>query len=364
MNSLFLANIELNENDGIYKKIMAQKKKKKNSSEGWLITKRSNGARVYDYQANIENTSNENIFETSKKTILEHKIGLLYIRHMIPSIKLIKFLIWSKNRKIKIFYEIPTYPFFAEQFRTAKKKSRAIAKIILNIIFFPFIYKNIDRLVVIKSNTKARMLPKMIEITNGVGTEDIIPKSYTNKDESNIFRMVAVGTIYPYHGYDRILKGLSECNEKIGDVIVEFHVVGESYTIDELKNQVKKMGLKHVVFHGIKSTSELNKLYDKFDVGLGCLALYKRNANIDTTLNIIEYYCRGIPVVTSGTSPMEKYQSDTTIYVSNNSKSIDIKRIYEQFKNIKASELKKISSIAKDKFSWNYIMSELLREVL
>lgn len=363
MNSLFLANVELGNNEGIFKKIIAQAKGLK-STNGWLITKKSKNAKVYDLQTNTEYTSTENIFSTSKNIILEHKIGIVYIRHMLPSIKLINFLMWLKNRNIKILYEIPTYPFFAEQYRAAKKKIRAIAKIGLNILFFPFIYKYIDNLVVIKSNTNAKMLSKMVEITNGVDIEGIIPKSYSNKRESNIFRMVAVGTIYPYHGYERILKGLSECNEKIGDIIVEFHIVGESPTIDDLKKQVDQLKLKHVIFHGIKSTSELNELYEKFDIGLGGLALYRRNANIDTTLKIIEYYCRGIPVVTSGISPMKKYQADSTIYVSNDDKSIDIKDIYDQFSSINESELKNISSIAREKFSWNYIMSELLKKVL
>lgn len=51
-------------------------------------------------------------------------------------------------------------------------------------------------------------------------------------------------------------------------------------------------------------------MYEEFDVGLGCLALHRRNADIDTTLKIIEYYCRGVPVVTSGKEPIQRSSGD------------------------------------------------------
>lgn len=46
--------------------------------------------------------------------------------------------------------------------------------------------------------------------------------------------------------------------------------VGISGAIDELKEQAQKLGLKRVIFHGMKTTDELNEMYEDFDVGLGC----------------------------------------------------------------------------------------------
>ena len=120
------------------------------------------------------------------------------------------------------------------------------------------------------------------------------------------------------------------------------------------------MGLKRVFFHGIKSTEQLNLMYEEFDVGLGCLALHRRNANIDTTLKIIEYYCRGIPVVTSGNTCFENEGS--TIRVEDGEGSIDIEKIYVEWKKIESEKLKLLSHKAKKVFSWDSIMQRLLIE--
>ena len=357
MNVLFIANIELNENEGIYKKILHQAiGLKKANKDGWLITKCKKGCKTINLQNYNFEKNDSSILSKSKEIVLGKNIKLVYIRHMIPSIGLIKFLAWLKKNNIKIYYEIPTYPYFAEQYRTAKKKYRALAKIILDIIFWPFIYMYINRLVVIKSNTKVKIFKKMIEINNGVNISDLEIKQNFERNKDQPFRMVAVGTIYPYHGYDRILKGLYECSEKVNDRIVEFHVIGESPTIDELKKNAHDLGLKNVIFHVIKTTNELNDMYNMFDVGLGCMALKRRNADIDTTLKIIEYYCRGIPVVTSGISPMDNFNKKYTIHVANTEDNISIENIYNEFSKINISELNKIAYTARKIFSWEYII--------
>ena len=360
-NVLFIANIELNKNEGIFKKVFAQANALKNANEkGWLITRyKKNGSKIYNLQLDNEKIMAENIFKLSMKLIENENIKMVYIRHMIPSFKLLDFLIWLKRKKIYIIYEIPTYPYFAEQFRTARKKYRALIKIFLDILFAVPIYKCVNRIAIIKSNTKVKKYSKMIEINNGVDISQLSIKKYDIKESDRIFRMVAVGTIYPYHGYDRMLEGLANCKEKVEDTIIEFHIVGESYTIENLKKKAENLGLKHVVFHGMKTTEELNELYQNFDIGVGCLALFRRNANIDTTLKIIEYYCRGIPVITSGISPMDEFNPEYTIHIPNDNSLIDIIYIYNEFTKMKKENLNEIALIARDKFSWDSIIKRL-----
>ena len=184
----------------------------------------------------------------------------------------------------------------------------------------------------------------------------IVIENYGSKD--GVFRMVTVGTLFPYHGYDRVLAGLKDCKEEVDGHPVEFHIVGASQTIDELKEQAQKLGLKRVIFHGMKTTDELNEMYEDFDVGLGCLALHRRNADIDTTLKIIEYYCRGVPVVTSGKSPYK--DPAVTICVPDGEEAVNINRLYRKWKNIDKDKQQKLSEQAKKEFSWNFIMKQLL----
>lgn len=360
MKALFVANLDLNENEGIFKKICAQAEAiGKVIGKCDLITLKGKYANVKKYDNSICEIKDMFFLSYIKDELLSRRVDFMYIRHMIPSIELISILKLAKKNGIKVYYEIPTYPYFAEQFRTSRRKYRAIAKISLDILFWPWIYKYIDKLIVIRSNTKTKLYSKMIEITNGVMTKDIVSKTYEYCD-SGVFRMVTVGTLYPYHGYDRILKGLVKCNEKIGNTLIEFHVVGMSKTIVDLKRDAEALGLSHVIFHGVKSTQELNELYEIFDVGLGCLALHRRNANIDTTLKLVEYYCRGIPVVTSGISPMDQINEDFTIHVTDNEEFIDIYELYHSFVKIPIGEKKKIATFARNNFSWDNIMNKLL----
>ena len=276
---------------------------------------------------------------------------------MVPNFSLIALMKTAQQRGIKVLYEIPTYPYYGEQFRASRKKYRAVAKIAVDAMFSPLIKKYADHIVIIRSNSKIRLHHKMVEINNGVNTEKIKSKeNYDSKD--GVFRMVTVGTLFPYHGYDRVLAGLKDCKEEVDGHPVEFHIVGASQTIDELKAQAQKLGLKRVIFHGMKKTDELNEMYEEFDVGLGCLALHRRNADIDTTLKIIEYYCRGVPVVTSGKSPYK--DPAVTICVPDGEDPVDINRLYCKWKNIDGKKLRKLSEQAKKEFSWNFIMKQLL----
>ena len=276
---------------------------------------------------------------------------------MVPNFSLIALMKTAQQRGIKVLYEIPTYPYYGEQFRASRKKYRAVAKIAVDAMFSPLIKKYADHIVIIRSNSKIRLHHKMVEINNGVNTEKIKSKeNYGSKD--GVFRMVTVGTLFPYHGYDRVLAGLKDCKEEVDGHPVEFHIVGASQTIDELKEQAQKLGLKRVIFHGMKTTDELNEMYEDFDVGLGCLALHRRNADIDTTLKIIEYYCRGVPVATSGKSPYK--DPAVTICVPDGEEAVNINRLYRKWKNIDKDKQQKLSEQAKKEFSWNFIMKQLL----
>lgn len=357
--ALFIANLELKETEGIYKKVCAQAEAIKSLVGNCdLITKKRGKAVIKSFSKNSIEVQNQKFFDYLKKQILSENVKIIYIRHMIPNFKLIHILRIAKNKDIKIYYEIPTYPYFGEQLRTSRKKYRAVAKIGLDIVFWPIIYFYIDKLVVIRSNSKSHHFKKMLEITNGVKTSNIVSKDYNQGKNKKKLSMVTVGTLYPYHGYDRILKGLKLCNEKVNDIDIEFHIVGDSPTITELKHFSSELQLKNVFFHGIKTTDELNVMYNDFDIGLGCLALHRRNADIDTTLKVVEYFCRGIPVISSGVCPIDnpKYYH----IVSDNELPVDIIDIYNYYKSLSLETLKNISNTAVNQFDWDNIMKEII----
>mgnify|MGYP003289313760 CR=1 FL=1 len=359
MKSIYIANVDLEENEGIYKKIYAQAKGIYNITGNCIfITKNNKGSKILNLQSNDKKYNKNSPLKYLLNYIRsKNDINKVYIRHMIPNVNLIRLLKMCKRKRIDVYYEIPTYPYFMEQIRTSKKKYRAIVKVILDMIVLPLIYYYVKKMVVIKSNTKIKLYRKMHEITNGVEYEAIKTKELKEK---NVFSLVTVGTLYPYHGYDRVLKGLKECNEEVDGKKVEFNIIGNSQTIEDLKIMVKELNLKNVKFLGVKNLTEMNELFDYYDVGLGCMALHRRNANIDTTIKVIEYYTRGIVVATSGISPMDKYNPKYTIHVEDNELPIDINKLYKEYINLLPINPNEISICAKEKFSWESIMKDIL----
>lgn len=360
MKALFVANVEMDESEGIYKKVNAESNAiAKKLGECELVTKIGKNAKVKSLNGKSF-VVQQSVLGYVNSCIITGDLDFIYIRHMIPSPQLISLIKLAKKNGIVVYYEIPTYPYFGEQFKASRHKYRAIIKIALDVIFWPFIYKYIDKLITIRSNSKAKSYKKMYEITNGVRVDNIKSKSYESIDPK-VFRMVAVGTLFPYHGYDRVLAGMAQCGEKVGDIKIEFHVVGKSQTIDDLQRMADQLNLKNIIFHGMKTTEELNTLYEQFNVGLGCLALHRRNADIDTTLKVIEYYCRGVPVISSGTCPL--VDPRFTFQVPDTEEPINIKEIYNYYKDLNINELVELADIAKSQFSWDAIMSKCLSEV-
>ena len=363
MNVLMIANVDLISTEGIFKKIHAQAQAlSKVYGHGWALTKRSNHSQLRDLQLDETIQLEQNVINAIVPTIKRLEIKRVYIRHMIPSPGLLFSLKAIKRMGVKIFYEIPTYPYFFEQYKTAKYKIKAIVKILLDIAFFPFIYHYIDALVVIKSNSRVKVFKKMIEIYNGADIDSIAIKNKrkTNKD---VISLVTVGTFYNYHGYDRILRGLQRYNESNRPTKIVFNLIGESSYTDYLKTLAQKLDLNNVFFLGKKNNDELNKLFDSFDLGISSVGLYRRNADIDTTIKLIEYYCRGIPVVTSGISPLDHIDDRTTIHVPNNNAPIDFDYIIQQYNKITDESIDHARQLSRERFSWLGIMTEIWKRV-
>lgn len=139
----------------------------------------------------------------------------------------------------------------------------------------------------------------MVPITNGIETNNIPERISLN--DTNCFKILGLGTIFKYHGYKKILYGISECKGYVDNKIVKFHIVGESKEIDNLKVLATELGISdNVIFHGKKYKDELDYIFNEMDIAAGYLALHRRNADTDTTLKVVEYLVRGIPFFTSG----------------------------------------------------------------
>ena len=370
MKIFYVTNLNMAPNEGILKKVKAQAaamSSDKNICRLFIRDKESGNMCVHSFRdenesVEVSGAGGDTISEAIGRMDTERP-DVLYVRLMIPSVKLCRLIGKAKKLGAVVYYEIPTYPYWGEQFKAAKIKLKAIVKIALDIIYAYPIYTMIDHLVIVRSNSRKKTFSKMVEIINGVDVSRIVPKNYDNYEEDGVIRFVGVGTIFPYHGYDKFFYALAACGEKYGDKVLETHIVGNSDTIESLKRLAAELKLQHVVFDGIKTTEELNLMYENFDIGLGCLALYRRNADIDTTLKIVEYYCRGVPVVTSGRTALERVDGKScTITVANDKSKIDVNEICRAYLAMDREMLPQIAKTAAEIYDWKVIMTDLIKK--
>jgi glycosyltransferase involved in cell wall biosynthesis len=358
--ALFLCDVEIDPREGIYKKVSEQARvisimvgecrlcsKTKDKSTMVLF---KNGEQksiddIENYYSHIKNELND--------------AELVYIRHMLPSPKQLILISHIKRKKCRLLYEIPTYPYFGEQIKSSPHKIRTSIRILVDIVAWPFIYQKVDKLVAIRSSSKVKVYKKMLLIPNGIARKNINP--FPIVEHNNGVNFVVVGTLYPYHGIDRLLNAFWKYHSSHDNEDVWLHIVGSSAEIDSLRKLVEVNHIPKIIFHGRMSTDELMEFYPKMDVGVACLALYRRNADIDTTLKVVEYLCYGLPIISSGTFPIDNSVfSRIRINVSNDSHPIVLESILDQLKDISISDRVLEQRIALTELTWESIIRKML----
>jgi len=361
MKVLVVAPLYLGSGEGIYKKVIAEANALgKIFGTAMIVFGRGREAICLSLpEEEVVESTNKSIPDLARGLLESEAVDVLYVRHGVPSFGLLALLKAASGLAKLVVYEIPTYPYFIEQLRASRRKYRAVGRIGVDLLFWPIIYGYIDFLFVIRSRRATYRFAKMVDIVNGVDTS--VVKRRMMSDSGDPIRIATVGTLYPYHGYDRVLLGLHKCKESVNGRTVEFHVIGKSATIDDLREQSEMLGLKHVVFHGMKTSDELNEMFNSFDLGLGCLALHRRGADIDTTLKLTEYCCRGIPVLTSGASPLGD-QSPATLYVDRNDEPIDLVEVLTQLDRVRPDQVNLLATRSRRELTWEAIFRRAFEE--
>lgn len=323
----------------------------------------SNTVQTYEKQNKILPEAG-NIYDlliVAEDTLSKDDFDMVYIRHMLPCVELVH-LIKTIKRKSKIAYEIPTYPYYHEQLSISNNKLRTIVKLLLETIFWPIIYKNIHILCVVRCRSKSMHLKKMRDIFNGFSGKLC---DYHSKD-LNRLSMIGVGTIFPYHGYEKIIMDMKEtnCLLKNGREIF-FHIVGESAEITRLQLMVKKLKLENnVIFYGKQYGSDLEDIYEQANLGIGTLRLSLRNADIDTAIKNIEYLSYYLPVISSGKIFNMDYNSGLILQIPETER-IDFNKIYDFVENfyVDSSKYNQIVSLLKQ-YTWPSIMNNIKQELI
>ncbi|MFB0908786.1 MAG: hypothetical protein QMB03_11025 [Spirosomataceae bacterium] len=221
----------------------------------------------------------------------------VYIRHFLTNPLFLNLLSKFKksNAGMKIFMEIPTYPY---RFECADRPLVKRLGLWIDERCLPFFKNYIDRIVTFSAEKEIFGIPTILT-DNGIDIEQfpMIPKAAFDGKTIHLF---GLANVQKWHGYDRIIEGLKLYYSENPNVDVVFDIGGNGSEISRLKELVLLYGLTDkVVFHGFVSGEGLTALFEQTHVGVGSFGMHRIGVadGQTSTLKAREYAARGLPIV-------------------------------------------------------------------
>ncbi len=294
------------------------------------------------------------------KCIKNAKYDWIYNRYGMFDPFYIRVLKRLNKNGARILIEVPTYPYKWER----NKGLLNWILFFLDSICLGSASKYIDR-VLTYSNDKTIWNVPTINIINGINV-GLYRQKGMNKAHDKQINLVAIALMQPSHGYERIIKGISEYYKlSKGRYEVFLHLIGDGPELSFYKNIVIDNSLeKYVFFHGRMDQEQIADFIDGMDLGVCALAGYKKNVFLTSELKSREYIVRGIPFVYACDMDIEdKLDGDMAIKFENNDSVIDINRIVEFYEEIKDSYQRisnKMHALACDRLDMSHTMKPVI----
>ena len=225
----------------------------------------------------------------------------LYIRQVYHDRSFVRYLraIRRANPRVRIIYEVPTWPYLAE------------AKVTLSSLPFalkerhnaPRAARLCDRIVTFYGQDTIWDTP-CIRLLNGYDFDRV---RLPHRELGDTIHVLSVAANAFWHGYDRFLEGLGRYYQQGGTENLHYHLVGD--ILPEYEALVEKYGLRgHVTLHGRMYGEALEELYRLCTIGIDILGGHRKDFPVSSTLKSREYGAWGLPLVTS--SPVDFMDMD------------------------------------------------------
>jgi glycosyltransferase involved in cell wall biosynthesis len=175
-----------------------------------------------------------------------------------------------------------------------------------------------------------------IFMPNGIALDDIEPVPVPAFNNKIVLLGVASDCAF-YHGFDKVIKGLSVYVKEKKHIKVVFKIVSSplSRNVDYLKNLAKEFGVEDIVsFELPKSRLELAGEYKAVHIGMGTLALHRVGLMDNYSLKHREYAAFGLPFIMSRGDD----QFENSLFVSTverDEEPLDIQRVVDFYLSLR-----------------------------
>lgn len=276
----------------------------------------------------------------------------VYIRRFVCDRRYLLFLKKLKDKypKCKILIEVFTYPYDKDDFG----KWNAWPFLIKEKIYRGKQKKYVDRFVTYTKDDVIFGVPT-IKTINGIDVNSV--KKVSGAFSEKHIGLIGVAYMQRHHGYERVIKGMGQYYAGYSDLktIVTLDLVGDGPEKAYYKQLVEEYHIeKYVTFYPSTTGDELDAIYDKNDIALSSLGLYKLGLAGTSVLKTREYMAKGMLMLLG--SVLDEIDDDYpyAISYSNDDSVIDINRLVDFYNRIYAQH--------NDKDELSYIIRELAYE--
>ena len=370
MKLLYLSTWDFSEeeSDGVCKKIYSQIDVfEKNGfqvdfiyiKDGEIIYKEDGNKRAIGKVGNIKKTP---AYIKMYKTIKNKKYDWIYNRYGMMDTFYYRVLKRLYKNGARILIEIPTYPYVGER-----------PKGILYRLFFAWdqvylhkLRKVVDRVVTYSKDEYIFDIPTLQSV-NGIDLANIAVAEAGDRSEDAI-NLLIVAYMQPYHGYERLLKGLKNYYSDSGKRNIQCHFVGNGPEKTLYENLTTQYGLwNHVAFYGALDKTKLDDVFDKCDIGVCSLGAYKKELFLSSELKSREFLAKGLPIVSGiEIDIFENQSSPYYLKLPNDATDIDINEIVEFYDKVYGGQMdivkirKEVRSVAEKYVNMPVTMSQTI----
>jgi glycosyltransferase involved in cell wall biosynthesis len=197
---------------------------------------------------------------------------------------------------------------------------------------------------------------------NGIDSKKYQIRSYNIKD-TNVIKMLFVGSVYKSHGLHRLIKSIDFYYKKYStSKRIELHIAGAVKNSTYLEKYIRNKEISQsVIFHGFLTPDEINVLANSCHIAVNSLALHRIGLYITSTLKSREYFARGIPFITSSSDDDFKDNNPYIKKLPSNDNLIDIMEIinFVNWVHKKLNHPFEMRDYAEQNLDWQHKMEKL-----
>lgn len=370
MKILYITSVDLGIESGVRKKIYGQIKAMRNAGfEVSLIGPKGNEIFVEEKRRELflgkyrkgllTDFFNRvrKLYKYSYQYIIKNKYDAVFIRYSLMENSSLQFFKKLRNNSVKIFIEIPSYPY---DFEFDNKEWYKRIMLYIDRIYRNRLKRYVDLIFTPSIVSEYIYGVRAYTFDNGIDIETISERNYKRPPEKTL-RFIGVANLSVWHGYDRVIRGIAEYYKKENDIDFVFNIVGDGAELTNLKNLTKRLSLEdRIVFHGKKYGDELDEIYDNSDIAISSIGFLRQAKSLKTR----EACLKAIPFVAAKGDPLFDRGFKYVYFVDERDVILDVKKIYNWFSKLDSNlYLEEMYNFGLRNLGWNETFKDVIKKI-